>query len=550
MSKIKKYSESTLKERMSILFFSSFFFSVFSWILAVKLLHGLPDSNKGKYLLFILKKTYQFEDIRLLLAFVVPSILIFTIAYFMKAFRADIYTGEKFKKFLRGTQLISPERMKEICREKKDSKYQLTIASIPIPFSVEALHFIENGSTGTGKSVAIKEVVSCIQERKRMYREFNSKQQDKVNYKQLDRMIVVDPNGDLFSLFGNTKKDVLLNPFDSRTVGWNLFNEINNDFDYDRFSFSIVPRSEGESEKWNSYARLLLKECMKYVHRNYEKPTLKDVQYMATVLEDDSLKALLEGTDAEAMFVKGADKALGSARFTLSDRLPAFNLMPDGAFSIIDSLKDESKLGDIYITWREDQIESLKPLITTFADIFISGILSLPPSKTRSIFVFLDELASMDAISSLRAGLEKGRKHGLKLFAGVQSVKQLSSIYGQEQSIILMSNFRNLIVLGGASTDPETGEFMSKAIGEMEVLRETVSHSTGSNRSKSRSMVKSSERVVLPSEINNLPNLHLFINFAGDLPVTRTMLVTTDYQQRNKGYVPFEDNVSAAFTIN
>lgn len=106
------------------------------------------------------------------------------------------------------------------------------------------------------------------------------------------------------------------------------------------------------------------------------------------------------------MFVKGADKALGSARFTLSDRLPAFNLMPNGDFSILKALSDESlEIGDIYITWREDQVESLKPLITTFADIFISGMLSLPPSKTRSIFVFLDELASMDAISSLWAGV-------------------------------------------------------------------------------------------------------------------------------------------------
>ena len=241
------------------------------------------------------------------------------------------------------------------------------------------------------------------------------------------------------------------------------------------------------------------------------------------------------------MFVKGADKALGSARFTLSDRLPAFNLMPNGDFSILKALSDESEIGDIYITWREDQVESLKPLITTFADIFISGMLSLPPSKTRSIFVFLDELASMDAISSLRAGLEKGRKHGLKIFAGVQSVKQLASIYGDKESIILMSNFRNLVVLGGASTDPETSDFMSKAIGSMQVLREKVSKSTGNGNSKSVEVINYTEEVVLPSEIASLPILHLFIKFAGEYPVTRTKLTPIQFKEKNKGFIPFPD---------
>lgn len=544
MSKTKRYIESSQKERLVVMVFASIFFSFLFWIIAVKLFHGIPDiKNKGAYLWFVFQKTYQLSDIRLLIALLLPPILIFSIGYKMKAFRKDAYSGEKYKKFLRGTQIVTPEYMDSIVREKKDSKYQLTIADIKIPFSVESLHFLENGSTGTGKSVAIKEVVNCIKNRKRLYTEHNNKviASGKGDLKQLDRMVVIDPNGDLYSIFANPKKDILLNPYDERTKGWNLFNEIHNEYDYDRFSFSIVPRSEGESEKWNSYARLLLRETMKYVHKTYDNPTLRDVQVLACELEEEELKKILDGTEAKSMFVKGADKALGSARFTLSDRLPAFNLMPNGDFSILKALSDESEIGDIYITWREDQVESLKPLITTFADIFISGMLSLPPSKTRSIFVFLDELASMDAISSLRAGLEKGRKHGLKIFAGVQSVKQLASIYGDKESIILMSNFRNLVVLGGASTDPETSDFMSKAIGSMQVLREKVSRSTGNGNSKSVEVINYTEEVVLPSEIASLPILHLFIKFAGEYPVTRTKLTPIQFKEKNKGFIPFPD---------
>lgn len=534
----KKYSESRRSERIGMMIFASLFFAFGAWIVAVKVLHGIPEiEKKGAYLWYVFQQTYQLNDIRLLFPLIIPPIIVFTIGYFMKAFRPDIYTGEKYKKHLRGTQIVSPETLINVTRESAKSDKQLTVAGIPIPRKVEALHILMNGSTGTGKSVSIKEMMYCIKERQELYKKLSAKG-DK---KQLDRVIAIDPNGDLYSLFADPKKDILLNPFDDRTKGWNLFNEIKNEADYNRFSFSIVPRSEGESEKWNSYARLLLKECMKYVKNNNERPSMKDVQYMATVLEEDKLKELLSGTDAEAMFVKGADKALGSARFTLSDRLPAFNLMPDGDFSILDALSDESEIGNIYITWKEDQKDALKPLITTFADIFISGILSLPPSKTRSLFVSLDELSSMDAISSLRDGLEKGRKHGLKVIAGLQTVKQLTQIYGETEAIILMSCFRNLFVLGGSSTDHETANYMSSALGEMEVLRDQVTSSSGQSSSRSRQVIKATEHVVLASEIMNLPDLNIYINFAGDYPITRTKLIPKDYPEINKQYVPLQN---------
>lgn len=536
MAKVKKkYSESSRKERIGIMLFASVFFSFIAWVVAVKVLHGIPEiENKGKYMWFVFQQTYKLHDIRLIFAFIVPPVIIFLVGYYAKAFRPDVYTGEKYKKHLRGTQIVTPDTMVNVTKESKKDDLQLTVANIPIPRKVEALHILMNGSTGTGKSVSIKEIMKCIKKRQDLYKKLRNKD----IYKQLDRVIAIDPNGDLYSLFADPKKDVLLNPFDDRTKGWNLFNEIREESDYNRFTFSIVPRAEGESEKWNSYARLLLKECMKYVKKNNKRPLMKDVQYMATVLEVDALKELLAGTDAESMFVKGADKALGSARFTLSDRLPAFNLMPDGDFSILESIQDSSEIGNIYITWKEDQKDALKPLITTFADIFISGILSLPPSKTRSLFVSLDELSSMDAISSLRDGLEKGRKHGLKVIAGLQTVKQLTQIYGQNESIILMSCFRNLFVLGGSSTDHETANYMSQALGDMEVLREQVTRSSGTGSSRSRQTVKSQEQVVLASEIMNLPDLNIYINFAGDFPITRTVLTPQDYPEINKQYIP------------
>lgn len=542
MTKIKKHREMLLRERIVFFFGSLIIMPLISWFFVFQMLYGIPESIEKKeklsYLLFVLQKTLALSDLYLLLALIVPIAFIFLVGFRTKVFRPDVYTGEKFQKFLRGTQLVTPEYLIDLTTNKNDKEnYQLEIANIPIPNNLEGVHFLENGSTGTGKSVGIKEVNHHIRIRQSLYRKYNNENPTKQK-KIPDRCVTIDPNGDLFSIFGNLKRDKILNPFDSRTVGWSIFNEIKSDYDFNRYALSIVPVTGGESEKWNAYARTLLISVMKYVKDTCKtnKPSMKDVFHIATILEPAKLKILMKGYEAESMFVEGADKALGSARFTLSDRLPSILLMPEGDFSIRDFLQDGIE-GDLYITWREDQIASLKPLITMFADIIITTILSLPPTKTgcygRSIWAFLDEIASMDAISSLTAGLEKGRKHGLKIFAGCQTVKQLVKIYGQNEALILLSNFKNLCVLGGAKTDPETSEFMSKAIGDMDVLRQKISRSSGSSSSTSREVVKYTERAVTPSEITSLPSLYIYVAFAENMPVTKTKLTPLDLKQKN-----------------
>lgn len=540
MTKIKQYREMPLKERVVFFFGSLIIMPIISWFMIFQMLYGIPESiekkDNLKYLSYVFLETLKGADLILLSAICVPIVFIFLIGFRTKVFRPNVYTGQQYKKFLRGTQIVTPEFLYEIVKDKNDKEnYQLEIANMPIPIKLEGVHFLENGSTGTGKSVAIKEVNHHIRIRQKEYKNYNLNNPEK-KQKILDRCVTIDPNGDLFSIFGNTSKDVILNPYDSRTVGWNIFNEIKTDYDYTRYAQSIVPVSSGESEKWNSYARTLLISVMKYVKDTCVngKPSMKDVFHIATILDPQQLKKALKGYEAESMFVEGADKALGSARFTLSDRLPSILLMPEGDFSIRDFLQDD-KNGDIYITWREDQVTSLRPLITMFADIIVTTVLSLKPTIVgcygRSIWLFLDELGSMDAISSLTAGLEKGRKHGLKIFAGCQTVKQLIKIYGENEAYILLSNFKNLCVLGGAKTDPETSEFMSKAIGEMDVLREKVSRSSGGG---SREIVKYTERAVSPSEITSLPSLYMYLAFAENTPVTKTQLIPLSFEAINE----------------
>jgi type IV secretory pathway TraG/TraD family ATPase VirD4 len=495
------------------------FIPILFWFFALAKFQVIPKQHTFKFIVYAYHETMALHDFRLIAAFFIGLIVAFVLGWMFDLFEHDNFRGRAFKRHLRGTKIVSVQKLARKTTERK--QVQIRVANIPIPTKVEALHVLLNGATGTGKSVIISSMVADAVERG-------------------DRVIVIDPNGDLFSKFGK-KGDTLLNPFDRRSTGWNIFNEINSDFDYNKITESIVPKGkDSNSEQWNSYARVLLREAMRVMMQlGSERPTMKQVQFLCTQADEAEMQKKLANTDAMSLFVKGADKALGSARFTLSDRLPPYNLMPDGDFSIKAFLKNE-KGGSLYITWREDQTAALRPLISGFVDIICTGALSLSPSSDRRLWLFLDELASLDSLSSLGDALEKGRKHGLRIVAGLQSIAQLRRIYGKDQAQTLMSNFRSLIVLGGSKTDSETAEEMSKALGEHEVIRESVTKTSGTG-SSNRSEQTVKERVVMPSEISNLPILTGYVSFAGEYPISYVTLKPVDYKVNNKAFV--ETNV-------
>src|SRR3546814_10175386 len=86
----------------------------------------------------------------------------------------------------------------------------------------------------------------------------------------------------------------------------------------------------------------------------------------------------------------------------------------------------------------------------------------------RRWWLFIDELASLEALPSLEAGLTKGRKNGLRIVAGLQSTSQLEHIYGRTMATTIRASFRNLAVLGGSRADPQTAKDMSESLGKQD----------------------------------------------------------------------------------
>jgi hypothetical protein len=421
---------------------------------------------------------------------------------------------------LRGARLVDVKALAARTRLKKHkgAPSQVELAGVPIPLGCEPTHFLLAGSTNTGKSTAVDELLATALARG-------------------DRCIVVDPNGHALARFGR-KGDRVLNPFDKRCPGWSPFNEIRKPFDFERVAASIVPDSaDASAQQWHGYARQLLAETMRAMMQSGENSTERLLYWLTQATAKD-LGAFLAGSAAVGLFEPGAEKALASTRFILSSHVSCYQHLRPGDFSLRTWL--ESGKGNLYLTWREDMLSSLKPLVSGWVDILIAAILTLPEGNPRPLWLVLDELASLERLSSLEAGLTKGRKHGLRVVAGLQSVAQLDDLYGGHAATTLRSCLRNLLVLGCANTDPETAKVFSDGLGQSEVERTQLTHNSARGNeggTTSRSVQRSVEPLVLPSQLTSLAPLDGYLKFAGDFPVAKIRLQPGNHPVRNKPFL-------------
>lgn len=398
--------------------------------------------------------------------------------------------------------------------DRTPERQAITIGGIPLTREQELLHLLLAGSTGTGKTTVFSDLMLGLVRRG-------------------DRMIVADPDGHYLSRFYK-QGDTILNVFDRRSPGWSPFAEIRKAYDFDQLARSIVPDAQGTDAPWHFYSQMLISEVMRALLTSGEVTTPALIEAL-TAWPAEQLKSLVIGTAAEGLFDKDAARALASTRFILSSYLKPYQYLRPGSFSLREWVTVGK--GNLFLTWREDMTSSLAPLIACWVDVLCTATLSLPPDPERRLWLLLDELATLGKIGSLEAALTKGRKHGLCCVAGLQSTAQLTRVYGADSAIVLRSCFRNFCAFAVAKIDPDTSEIFSRALGEHEVDRAVQSQSRGAQgNSHSVSVQRVRERLVLPSQLNELPNLTAYLALAGAEPTRLVRL-------RHSGLTPITNPI-------
>jgi len=429
---------------------------------------------------------------------------------------------------LKGSAVVSGKELQNyLFGEKVDLTETRDIiwGDVAIPYVLENQHFLLSGTTGSGKTQAINRALKSVRARGK-------------------KAIIADPAGGFYARFGE-RSDILINPFDRRSVGWSPFAEIRTDYDCQRLANAAIPEGSGDSKEWHFYARTLLGETLLALYHRGEY-SVKTLLHLVSSASSEELASLLAGTPANILTVPGNEKMLNNTRAIIATYLNAWRFLPDrGSFSIRKWVQDDHTSSWLFITYRDDQMQMLREFVASLLDLAIVEGLSLSEDTDRDLWYVFDEVDSLGKITSLRAGLTKLRKYGGKVLLGLQTISQLRSTYGKDEAQTLLANTSIKLILRAG--DNETANYFSQELGEQEINQAQYSTSTGTSsghighthysKSSSTSYQIKRQSTVMASEIMGLPDLSGYLKLP-DAPIGQVALVYEALDEKQGAFVP------------
>ncbi len=477
----------------------------------------ITKTNKQK-----IEKLYNEKWIYIQLSLIIFAIVfIFVLIVALKyAHKALLKAFEK--DHIRGAEFLESDKLKLLLEsEKKNS--DITIGGVPIVKDTETTHFLIAGSTGQGKSVAIKEILDTARAKNQ-------------------RAIIYDPSGEFTQEYCRKGKDIVMNPFDNRSKKWNVLTEISEVYDYVSIATSLIPQGKGD-RFWTDGPREILKAILKKMKEN--NITSNAFLYRIGVL--DTVKQVydyVKGTPAASFIDPSNEKTSTAMRAVLAQYLMAWEYLDDKTigdkedyFSIKDFIKNEEDDRWLFIRCDMNMIDALRPLISLWIDIASKAILSMPINLDRRLWIILDELATLQQIS-IQDIMDKGRKYGVCAVLGFQSISQLEKNYGKEGATTLITCCKTWVMYN--TPDSQTAKYLAQNIGQEDIIekRENISLSnTIKNDSSSISEHYATRFVVMPEEIMYLEPLNAYLKLSGKYPATKIKL---EWKKRDKISEAFE----------
>ena len=367
----------------------------------------------------------------------------------------------------------------------------LVIGGVPLPRSVEQQHILMLGAPGSGKSVALKAMMTTIRERHR------------------DGAVIHDPTGEFVSLFYDPTCDLIINPLDSRHAPWSLWTDLLPGEEAS-LAKAIIPSAEGDNQYFSDAAQATLEVLFQ------QTDSIDDLVSAGLSETNDQLIQRL--TQAGLGGLVGSSKTFASVRGNMAPYLRSLALLPHTPRGEGLTLKEfcAHPAGRfIFLPTSGRTRETLRPIHQLFLNQIVSVATSLRPDPTRRIWLALDEAPVLLPSPAIALALAEGRKFGLSVILAAQAIGQVKHRVGEHEAAALLSMPKTRLILRVG--DGETAEAMSREIGERQLERQQISVSktagpqTAANNSTSTTWQTTTERAVLASEIMSLPDLQGFL---------------------------------------
>jgi type IV secretory pathway TraG/TraD family ATPase VirD4 len=405
----------------------------------------------------------------------------------------------------------------------------LRIGPVPLPHNFETRHFALIGTTGSGKTTALRQLLDGIEARG-------------------EAAIVYDTSGEFVAHYYRPERgDVILNPFDERCVTWSPFDEIQHPADADRIAHQLVSETGSKDDDvWLETSRILVANILRalWVEGNGTLEALLDALQMRT---KEQLKAWLGNSSSARTFADDADRATGSVLFMLAkaSNLIQFLRAEDATtrrFAFrrhIASIDDKAAARPwIFVPRKEDYFEAAKPLLACWLECAASAVLGLPPDAKRRVWFLLDELADLPRVDNLARLLPEGRKFGAAVVLTFQALGQMRHRYGVPIAEAMLACCNTKLFL--QTVDRETRAWASDTIGDCEIEMRTAADMLAPGAATQQTTLATHRVIraaVLESELR-LPPRQGFLLLPDGHPVARITLSNAHVVARGSPHHP------------
>jgi len=395
----------------------------------------------------------------------------------------------KYGRLLKGPVMVAPKQFNKAVRgngigiRTDDCKEPLRI-----PRAAEDQHIEIIGDTGTGKTTLIMQLLRQIQARGHS-------------------AIVYDPACEFIQRFyDESRGDIILNPLDKRCPYWGPSEELVRWAEAKTIAVSLFqPTTDRKGEFFIESPQKI------FAHLLLDLPTPS--QLVAWMSNPEEIDHRVKGTELAALIDPKAPQQRSGVLASLGLIADSFRLLPKESETTARWTArewSEERNGWIFITSQPAEREAFRPLQSLWIDMLVLRLLTASKEEQRPVWFVLDELASLQKLPQLHTAITENRKSRNPIILGFQGKAQLEVIYGHLAEVMLSQPATKIFL---KTTEPNAAEWVSKAIGRVEIERMRETHFDGSRDGRNFSLDRQVEALVLDSEISGLENLRAFLKY-------------------------------------
>ena len=343
-----------------------------------------------------------------------------------------------------------------------------------------SMHLLFIGGTGSGKTNAFYPIVAQI----------------KAQLAPNDILIIFDTKGDFYSLFGTPQDFVIGNShaYINQSARWNVFREILADGWEDscletnaqELSWSIfreaIERSKDPffpNAARDLFASVLL--CLVHTAKNddaFKRSNLYNSELKRSFAESTILdiKRMLEAHPSLASVLSyigdgGGEQALGVYAEMISCFRKLFTgvFADKGMFSIRNFVRRDfsAQSQTLFIEYDMSIGNSLAPIYSLLFDLALKETLGRN-HPNGNVYLICDEFRLLPHLQHIDDGVNFGRSLGVKIVAGLQSINQLTEVYGEARGKNIAAGFSSVVAF--RANDADTRRFITELYGKNVIL--------------------------------------------------------------------------------